>query len=306
MRDLPKELREMHLIGEDTPEKVISPKVSPLMTTLHIGLAGVTDAGRGFSMVRHNPAYGHVLACFNGSGEVMIDGEWHACGPGHAYMSPPNGPHAYRTVGKQRWEFAWVWWHPSVTGEPPLIDLSEPVLVRADPEYLRLAILGLYRESIGPAQPTVLDHWVELVHAYAGRLGRSARRGRGHRNLLSLWERVDMNLAHPWTLAQLADAAAMSAEHLRRLTRRQTGRGPMHQVAFLRMRRASTLLESTRQKINSIARTVGYENAFAFSTAFKRHIGTSPADYRQRRVRERRNAKAAVRERKVGQSGKIW
>ena len=80
----------------------------------------------------------------------------------------------------------------------------------------------------------------------------------------------------------------------------------MHQVAFLRMRRAATLLESTRQKINSIARTVGYDNAFAFSTAFKRHIGTSPADYRLRRVRERRNAKAAVRERKVGQSGKIW
>ncbi len=124
--------------------------------------------------------------------------------------------------------------------------------------------------------------------------------------MLSLWERIDMNLAHPWTLGELCEAEAMSAEHLRRLCRRQTGRGPMHHVAFLRMRRAATLLESTRQKVNVIARTVGYENAFAFSTAFKRYLGASPDAYRKRRERERRPVRDAVRERKAGQGGKLW
>lgn len=299
----------MHIVGMDTPEKIISWKVSPLMSTLHIGLAGVSDAGQGFSMARHNPPYGHVLASYSGGGEVWMDGAWAPCGPGMAYLTPPYGPHAYRTVEGSRWEFAWIWWNPSTTGEPPLIDIPEPALVRADPDYLRLAILGLYRESIGPHQPTVLDHWVELVHAYAARLGRTARgrgRGRGNRNLLSLWERIDSNLAHPWTLGQLCETEAMSAEHLRRLCRQQTGRGPMHHVAFLRMRRAATLLESTRQKVNAIARTVGYENAFAFSTAFKRHMNVSPDAYRKRRERERRPVRDAVRERKAGQGGKLW
>jgi transcriptional regulator GlxA family with amidase domain len=187
-----------------------------------------------------------------------------------------------------------------------LIDVSEPVLVRADPEYLHLAILGLYRESIGPHQATAIDHWVELVHAYAARLGRASRRRGAGRSLLSLWERVDMNLAHRWTLGELAALAAMSPEHLRRLSRQQTGRGPMHQVAFLRMRRAATLLESTRHKVHAIAAAVGYDNPFAFSTAFKRHIGLSPDAYRKRRERERRPVKDAVRERKMGQGGKIW
>ena len=296
----------MHIIGTDTPEKIISWKVSPLMRTLHLGLAGISDAGEGFSMVRHAPAYGHVLACYAGAGEVWIGGGWEPCTPGLAYLTPPDAPHAYRTVGRDRWEFAWVWWHPSTTGEPPLIELDEPALVRADSEYLRLAILGLYRESIGPHQPTVLDHWVELVHAYTVRLGQGARHRRASRSLLSLWERVDANLAHPWTLGELADRSAMSAEHLRRLCRQQTGRGPMHQVAFLRMRRAATLLESTRQKIGAIAASVGYDNAFAFSTAFKRHMGASPAAYRHRRERERRPVKDAVRERKAGQGGKLW
>lgn len=293
------------MVGGDTPEKIISWKVSPLMRTLHIGLAGVSDAGGGFSMVRHQPPYGHVLACFSGEGEVWLAGGWQRCTPGLTYLTPPNAPHAYRTIEGSRWEFAWVWWHLPTTGEPPLIDVPEPVLVRADPEYLRLAILGLYRESIGPHQPTVLDHWVELVHAYTARLGRHSRQ-RASRSLLSLWERVDMTLAHPWTLTELADHAAMSAEHLRRLCRQQTGRGPMHQVAFLRMRRAATLLESTRQKVRAIAVSVGYDNPFAFSTAFKRLMGTSPAGYRKRRERERRPVRDAVRERKAGEPGKLW
>ena len=299
MRVFHKSLRETHIIGSDTPEKIISPRASPLMNTFHIGLVGVSDAGKGFSMVRLNPNYGHVIACFSGKGEVLVDGQWKTCRAGTAYLTPPNAPHAYHTVPGKRWGFAWMWWHLSPVGEPPLIDVPAPTLVAADPEYLRSAILGLYRESIGPAQPTVLDHWVELVHAYAVRLGQLAKQRRP-RNLMSLWERVDSDLAHPWTLQQLADAAAVSGEHLRRLCRAETGRGPMHQVAFLRMRRAATLLESTRQKVRVIARTVGYDNAFAFSTAFKRMIGSSPDAYRKRRHKERRSAREAVRERPGG------
>ena len=287
MRVFHKHLRETHIVGSDTPEKIIAPRVSPLMKTFHIGLVGVSDAGKGFTMVRLKPNYGHIVACFGGKGEVLVDGEWKTCTPGTAYLTPPNVPHAYHTIPGHRWEFAWMWWHVSRGGEPPLVDCGKPVLVTADPEYLRSAILGLYRESIGPAQPTVLDHWVELVHAYAARLGLAAKQPRP-RNLLSLWERVDSNLSHAWTVQELADAMAVSGEHLRRLCRQETGRGPMHQVTFLRMRRAATLLESTRQKVMLIARAVGYDNAFAFSTAFKRLTGSSPNAYRKRRERQRR------------------
>jgi AraC-like DNA-binding protein len=66
----------------------------------------------------------------------------------------------------------------------------------------------------------------------------------------------------------------------------------MRQLAILRMRRAGMLLESTDQKIGAIARAVGYDNAFAFSTAFKRYAGASPAQYRERRRKERRPREA--------------
>jgi AraC-like DNA-binding protein len=297
MRDLHKDLREIHMVGTDTPERIILPKISPLMQDLRIGLTGISDAGDGFAMVRHRPSYGHIVACFSGHGMVLINGRWVRCDAGTAYLTPPGVPHAYRTVPGDRWGFSWVWWHPSITGEAPLIDCIKPVLVRADTEYLRSAIQGLYRESMGPAQQTVIDHWVELIHMYAGRLGGGTGEADPH-NLISLWERVDANLAHAWSLRELADATGFSGEHLRRLCNNQTGHGPMKHVTLLRMRRAAMLLESTRQKIGAIAAAVGYDNAFAFSTAFKRQTGTSPAEYRRERGRNRRPPRDATHERK--------
>ena len=74
----------------------------------------------------------------------------------------------------------------------------------------------------------------------------------------------------------------MSQEHLRRLSRQQLGRSPIQQITHLRMRRAVSLLASTGDKVETIAREVGYENPFTFSNAFKRWTGLTPARWRMR------------------------
>jgi AraC-like DNA-binding protein len=42
------------------------------------------------------------------------------------------------------------------------------------------------------------------------------------------------------------------------------------------MRRAEAMLRSTPNKLFTIARAVGYDNVFAFSTAFRRWKGLPP------------------------------
>ena len=91
-----------------------------------------------------------------------------------------------------------------------------------------------------------------------------------------------MDLSHGWTLHELADLAAMSGEHLRRLGQGQVGRSPMDHVAHLRRRRAKTLLGSTPMPVADVARSLGYPRSSSFSAAFKRHAGMSPAAYRRR------------------------
>jgi AraC-like DNA-binding protein len=47
----------------------------------------------------------------------------------------------------------------------------------------------------------------------------------------------------------------------------------------LRMRQATLLFQATGLNVSAVAEAVGYKNAFAFSTAFKRQIGSSPGAY---------------------------
>src|SRR5436189_4126218 len=96
-------------------------------------------------------------------------------------------------------------------------------------------------------------------------------------------ERVHYQLADEWSLARLAREAGNSNEHLRRLCRRQLGRSPMHQVTYLRMRRATELLASTELTIEAIAHDVGYHNPFVFSNAFTKWIGWRPSEYRRKK-----------------------
>jgi len=98
-----------------------------------------------------------------------------------------------------------------------------------------------------------------------------------------LWERVAASLAGDWSLGRLASESGYSNEHLRRLCQRQLGRSPMHQVIYLRMRRAAELLSSTDLTIEAVAQEIGYQNPFVFSNAFTKWIGWRPSEYRRKK-----------------------
>ncbi len=59
----------------------------------------------------------------------------------------------------------------------------------------------------------------------------------------------------------------------------------MHQVTYLRMRRATELLAITERTIESIAQEVGYQNPFVFSNSFTKWIGWRPSEYRRKNLK---------------------
>jgi len=139
------------------------------------------------------------------------------------------------------------------------------------------AIRGLYAECAGARNPGCLDHWIDLIHHYVLLF---AQPHDYDDRLWRLWQTVEPKLDRKWTLAELADIAHVSEEHLRRLCRQRTGRSPMQHLTFLRMQRAKHLLRTTDDKIETIAHAVSYENPFTFSTLFKRWVGWSPSKFR--------------------------
>ncbi len=276
MSDVAAELRETHQVGANTREWMVGKDACPSLTTYHIRLTGLSEAKHGFQFVRLKPALSQVLACLEGAGEVLVDGAWLPCGPGEAYLTPGGALHAYHAVPGSDWRVCWVTYDEQ-GDHPPAIITPTPVLARCDPRPLHDAINGLYRESVGPAEHAHLTHWVELIQLQVVRLLKPFHTDE---RLWRLWEAVDADLDHHWTLTELASHANLSGEHLRRLCQKHLGRSPLEHVTFLRMRRAATLLASTPRKIEAIAASVGYDNAFAFSTAFKRWMNLSPSAYR--------------------------
>jgi len=275
LRKMPPDLTDTGVIGERTRERITHRPAGPAMQARGMRVAGASEVYAPYCMVRTRPILSQVLVCYGGEGRAWVQGEWVPLTPGTAYLSPPLQPHAfYPASGSVPWEMAWVIFEADV--ELPWPDHSS--VISADPEPLRDAILGLWRESRGLAEAAHLGAWAELVALQVRRLLRGGVRPD---RLRVVWDAVENNLAAPWTAAELAGIACLSEGQLRAVCQQNTGRSPLEQVALLRMRHASALLLSTEASVEQVARAVGYGNPFAFSTAFKRVLGVPPSHYRR-------------------------
>ncbi|MFC5820644.1 AraC family transcriptional regulator [Nonomuraea harbinensis] len=86
--------------------------------------------------------------------------------------------------------------------------------------------------------------------------------------------------AHPWTVASLAGRVGASRAAFARRFATLVGEPPMTYLTGWRLALAADLLRSSEATIDSVARRVGYANAFALSVAFKRVRGVSPSRHR--------------------------
>ena len=87
----------------------------------------------------------------------------------------------------------------------------------------------------------------------------------------------------PWTLDELAREVAVSRSAFADRFTALVGQPPMHYLAQWRMQLAAGRLARGNAKVASIAEEVGYDSEAAFSRAFKRLVGVSPAAWRRAR-----------------------
>jgi AraC-like DNA-binding protein len=87
-------------------------------------------------------------------------------------------------------------------------------------------------------------------------------------------------IAHPWTIADLADQVGISRSALVERFTRYLSDPPMTYLTRWRLQVAARSLERTSRGIADIAAEVGYESEAAFNRAFKREFGQPPGRYR--------------------------
>jgi transcriptional regulator GlxA family with amidase domain len=90
-------------------------------------------------------------------------------------------------------------------------------------------------------------------------------------------------IAHPWTIADLADQVGISRSALVERFTRYLAEPPMTYLTRWRLQLAARSLQRTSRGVAEIAADIGYESEAAFSRAFKREFGAPPGRYRSDR-----------------------
>lgn len=246
-------------------------------------LAGISHLKKGYRVERDHVGFHLALFALAGAARCRIGDAEMPFRPGDVLVAPADGIYAYWPKGD--WLIQWFHLEPGARWDRLVgAQVVKHRALWAGP--LRVA-MEAYLDELGRLRPDsalLLQPCAEIAmrtlerELLAGEdpIDRTLRL-----RMETLWRMVRGTIAQKWDVARLAALARLSPPHLHRVCRRLYGRAPMQMVALFRMQRAAELLRHTDFTLAHIADEVGYDGPFAFSKAFKRTIGASPASIRR-------------------------
>ena len=223
-------------------------------------------------------AYGVAISSLEEPAAGVETGPPVALGNGEFRIGDPRGPIDLRMMAG----------HCSF-GSPDaalLVSLL-PEFVHVRGEQRLATLVDLVREESReqrPAREVVLSRLLEVLLIEALRsVGTNASpglvRGLADTRLAAAIRGMHERPTHPWTVPELARAAALSRSSFFERFSREVGVAPMEYLLAWRMALAKDLLRRDGARMADVAERVGYASASTFSVAFARHVGQPPTHY---------------------------
>ena len=125
---------------------------------------------------------------------------------------------------------------------------------------------------------------VEAVRHYASTLADEEvgwLKGLGDPHVGRALALMHQDLCAPWSAEALAREVALSRSAFMERFSSLVGTPPMRYLTAWRLQTAKLQLRETRKTVSQLAHAVGYDSQEAFSRAFKREFGLSPAQWRE-------------------------
>jgi transcriptional regulator GlxA family with amidase domain len=177
--------------------------------------------------------------------------------------------------------------HPSVRVEPDRIFVRDGSVATSAGMTAGMDLaLALVEEDHGPEIARTVARWtVMFLQRPGGQSQFSERLAVPTGVAPPIREILDAIAAYPaddHRLPRLAQRAAMSERHLRRLFSEQTGTTPARFTERVRVEAARELLEDSATPIDTTATRCGFGSPETMRRAFLRVLGVGPAEYRAR------------------------
>lgn len=174
------------------------------------------------------------------------------------------------------------------SGDPALLVSLLPAVVHVSGSTRLTQLVAMVAEETVAAEPgseSALSRLVELLlieamrSTMAGSAPPGLLRGLGDPRLAVALTLMHAQMERPWTVAQLASAAALSRSTFFERFTHIVGVAPMEYLLAWRMQLAKQWLRQGELRTSEIAERVGYGSGSAFSVAFRRYSGMAPSRY---------------------------
>ena len=109
------------------------------------------------------------------------------------------------------------------------------------------------------------------------RAGLSQRYHTNNESILRVIETMELQLADPLSLEELASIAGIGARQLNRLFKTKLGKTTMAFYRQIRLDKANTMLAQSYMSVTDVALATGFASTAHFSTCYKKHFGTPPS-----------------------------
>jgi len=180
--------------------------------------------------------------------------------------------------------------NPLIEALPPMMHIRSSGAAHGSwlKEFTRFAVMEAGEKRMGGSG--ILSKlgelmFAELVRRYVESLPEESRGWLGgvrDRHVGRALNLIHAAPSRPWTLEELAKEAGLSRSSFAERFAGYVGMPPIQYLQKWRLQiAASRLMDGA--SISTIAADIGYESEAAFSRAFKRVIGASPADWRDNR-----------------------
>ncbi|GAB2578498.1 helix-turn-helix domain-containing protein [Kribbella endophytica] len=247
----------------------------------------------------HSHSFHEVCLAYSGEGRFNVRDSEYAVAPGTLFLARPGDTHEIESsrsepLGIAFWGFTFRpvssvsgagWWSGLTRSDGPVVSEAVGGLTATVSALAAEAAVPRsgYQASLAALGSALV---VDTARAFALEedlavepVGRSQSRDRV---VVDAMQRLLLdNLARPITVREVAAAVHLSERHTERLFRSVTGDSLMSTLRRLRLELAAQLLLDPSNTVTQVAHAAGYSDVRPFSTAFRRHYGSTPTAYRR-------------------------
>jgi AraC-like DNA-binding protein len=249
--------------------------------SLDIELAGCSNLSGKYCVARTAPPDHTLFYTLSGQGKLTTINKQYDLTPHTLAILPAKQAFAV-SIAAEHWDIFWINLANSKRWQQAA--LSEAVVLENQQlESLHLAMELLYsepKESLREGVMPILQHYLDLM--FTTQILQGHLQNHTEDRLQGLFQEIEKRLQFDWSIDAMCKLVHYSPPHLHRLCKTKFAKSPMQQLIYLRMERSKNLLLNTQWPISHIANYVGYPNIFTFSKRFKKSVGVSPSEFRER------------------------